>query len=113
MMNIARRNQLLCLGVAIFLGVVGYRGLTKPGPTPPGSPLAARFLAAEYVGISHKTEPVYVYEAPVIQAGKAVVKTVFGKTKNNECIVRMIRSEQETKYGWLVESMACGKIDKP
>ncbi|MYM92643.1 hypothetical protein GTP90_02070 [Rugamonas sp. FT81W] len=91
------------------LGVIGYRGLTKPVTAPPGSPLAARLLAAQYVGQSQGADPVRVNEEPVIQAGTATVKTVFGT--NQECTVKLVRSHDETRYGWLVERVACGQAN--
>lgn len=106
-MNSAQRNLILCVVVAVVLGTVGYRGLTKPVEAEPGSALAARFLAAEYVGKVHRTDPVRVDQAPSIQADRATVMTVLGAGKG--CMVRMVRSNSDRKYGWLVESMACGQ----
>lgn len=105
-MNVESRNILLAFLVAIVLGIIGYRGLTKPPASQPGSALAARFLAAKYVGTSLKIDPVHVYEPPEINGAKAIVKTVVGANKG--CTVNLIRSESDAEYGWLVERMACG-----
>lgn len=106
-MNAGRRNVVLCFAVAIVLGTLAYRGLTKPIPVEAGSALAARFLAAEYVGKANSADPVRVDQAPSIQADRATVITAFGMRQ--ECRVRLVRSDTEIKYGWLVESMACGE----
>jgi hypothetical protein len=107
-MNLIRRNLILCFAVAVVLGILGYRGLTKPATAEPGSALAARFLAAEYVGKALSADPVRVDQAPSIQADRATVIAVVGVGK--ECTVRMIRSNVERKYGWLVESLSCDQI---
>ena len=106
-MNSVRRNLSLCFIVAVVLGILGYRGLTKSGEAEPGSLLAARLLAAEYVGKAYRADPVRVDQAPSIQADRATVKTVFGVGK--ECMVRMVRANFEKKYGWLVENMTCSQ----
>lgn len=104
-MNTTRRNILLAVVVAVVLGVLAYRGLTKPVEAEPGSALAARFLAAEYVGKLHNADPVRVDQPPTIEADHATVITNFGVSK--KCTVRMVRSNLEKKHGWLVESLAC------
>ena len=104
-MNVVRRNQLLYFAVAIILGVIGYRGLNKQ-VAPPGTPLAARFLAAKYVGMTQSVDPVRVNDAPIIEGNRATAKAVFGK--GAECTVRMVRAESEKEYGWMVEASACG-----
>ena len=81
-----------------------YRGLTKPA-APLGSPIAARFLAAKYVGMSQRTHPVRVNDAPIIEGNRATAKAVFGN--GAECTVRMVRVESEKEYGWMVEAIAC------
>lgn len=106
-MNAGQRNVVLCFAVAVVLGTLAYRGFTKPLPVEPGSALAARFLAAEYVGKANSADPVRVNQAPSLQADHATVITAFGL--GQECTVRLVRSDTEIKYGWLVESMACGQ----
>lgn len=105
-MNAGQRNVVLYFAVAAVLGTLAYRGFTKPVPVLPGSALAARFLAAEHVGKASSADPVRVDQAPTIQAGRATVITAFGL--GQECTVRMVQSDTEKRYGWLVESMACG-----
>ena len=104
-MNVVRRNQLLYFAVAIVLGVMGYRGLTKP-VAPPGTPLGAQYLAAQYVGMTQGADPVRVNDAPIIDGNRATAKAVFGN--GAECTVRMIRAESEKEFGWMVEASACG-----
>ena len=108
-MNSIRRNLILCFVVAIVLGILGYRGLTKPVEAEPGSALAARFLAAEYVGKAQRVDPVRVDKAPRMHGDRATVITAFGA--GNECAVRMVQASSEKRYGWLVESMACGQAE--
>lgn len=106
-MNVIRRNLILYVVVAVVIGILGFRGLTKPVEAEPGSALAARFLAAEYVGKAHRADPVRVDQAPSIQADRATVITAFGISE--KCTVRMVRSSSDEKYGWIVENMACGQ----
>lgn len=108
-MSSFRRSQRLYFNVAIVLGFIGYLGLTKPAMPPPGTDMAARLLAAKYVGLKQGADPVRVIEAPIIQAGRATVKTVFGRNKG--CTVRMALAESEKEYGWLIEGLACGEVN--
>lgn len=103
-------SKLLYFIVAGILIFIGYRGLTKPAVAP-GSPLAARLLAAAYVGETSGFDPVYVNEEPVIRGDKAMVRTVYGTNKG--CTVGMVRSAADREYGWLVTAIACGPAHAP
>lgn len=107
-MNITRRNQILFFIIAIALGLIGYRGLTKSTTVQAGSPLAARLLAEKYVGLSQGVDPVHVNETPIIEANRATAKAEFGS--NKECTVKMVRTEKEKENGWLVEAISCGSV---
>ena len=70
----------------------------------PGSALAAKLLAKNYV--NGGLDPVYVKEEPVIKGERAMVKTVYGINKG--CTVGMVRSKAEIEFGWKIVAIACG-----
>lgn len=105
-MHSVRRNQLICFAVAVALGVIAYRGLNKSIRVEPGSAAAARFVAAKKVAEAQGTDPVRIEAPPVVQGDRATVQAVFGVSR--ECTVKLVRSDVEKHYGWVVADMACG-----
>jgi hypothetical protein len=91
-------RNILIIGLVSLLAACGERA-------EPGTALAARFMAAEYVGKHNRIDPVYVREEPVINGDTATVETVFGTNKG--CRVELIRAPLEKEYGWLVKAMVC------
>lgn len=107
-MNAARRNQLLYFVVAIALGIVAYREIVKQRLPVPGSVNSARAMAINFVETMHKVNHVEVNETPIIQENTALIKTVYGD--NTVCTVKLIRTESQKEYGWLVESTICESV---
>lgn len=95
-------RNILIVGVVFLLAACGERA-------EPGTSLAARFLAAKYVGELHNVEPVFVHDDPVVKGDTATVKTTFGASKG--CTVELVRSNSEKEYGWLVKAIACATIN--
>jgi hypothetical protein len=93
-------RNILIIGLVSLLTACGERA-------EPGTPLAARFLAAKFVGEAHMADPVVVRDEPVINGDTATVKTEFGKNKG--CTVELVRSDSEKEYGWLVKAIACAQ----
>ena len=73
----------------------------------PGTSLAARFMAAEFVGKLYDVEPVSVTDEPVVNGDTAKVTTIF---KDKACIVGLVKHPTANKYGWVAESIQCGKV---
>ena len=92
-----RRFLYLLLASLSLLAACGERVV-------PGSALAAKLLAKNYV--NGGLDPVYVKEEPFIKGEKAMVKTVYGINKG--CTVGMVRSEAEIEFGWKIVAIACG-----
>lgn len=109
-MNTARRNQLLYFAVAIALGIVAYRGILKQQMPVPGSPNSARAMAINFIETMHSVNHVEVNEAPIIQENTALIKTVYGDS--TVCTLKLLRTESQKEYGWLVESTNCESVKK-
>lgn len=109
-MNTARRNQLLYFAIAIALGIVAYREIMKQQIPVAGSPNASRAMAINYIETMHKVNHVEVKEPPVIQENSALIKTVYGD--NTVCTLKLVRTESQKEYGWLVESTNCEYVKK-
>jgi hypothetical protein len=72
----------------------------------PGSSLAARFAAAEFVGKAYNVDPVRVNDEPVISGDIANVVTVFN---GGMCKLELEKKVDANQYGWLAKKIACDK----
>ncbi|MGB8419664.1 hypothetical protein [Paraburkholderia sp.] len=90
---------LIVLAVATLLSACGEHA-------EPGSSLAARFAAAEFVGKAYNVDPVRVNDEPVISGDTANVTTVFN---GGMCKLELVKKVDANPYGWLARKVACDK----
>lgn len=72
----------------------------------PGSPLAARFAAAEFVGKAYNVDPVRVRDEPVILGDTANVNAEFD---GGTCKLELVKKVDANRYGWLAKKVACDR----
>ncbi|ABO59754.1 hypothetical protein LA345_40560 (plasmid) [Burkholderia vietnamiensis] len=72
----------------------------------PGSSLAARYAAAEFVGKTYNVDPVRVKDEPVIVGDTANVITEFD---GGTCRLELGKQVDANQYGWLAKKIACDK----
>lgn len=72
----------------------------------PGSALAARYMAAEYVGKQFQVEPVHIAEDPIVAGDSAIVIATF---RDQQCKLDLIKAPFFNQYGWVTKTMNCGK----
>ncbi|MDR5799033.1 MULTISPECIES: hypothetical protein [Caballeronia] len=72
----------------------------------PGSSLAARYAAAEFVGKAYNVDPVRVKDEPVIVGETANVTTEFD---GGTCKLVLVKQVDADQYGWLAKKIACNK----
>lgn len=70
----------------------------------PGTPLAARFMAAEYVGKLYAVDPVHVKQEPVVDGETAKVTALF---QNKACDLTLTKNMTANQYGWVTSTIDC------
>lgn len=95
--SITMKKFALIFAVVSFLSGCGERA--APGTAP-----AARFMAAEFVGKMFNIESVVVNQDPVVEGNAARVVTT---DKQRTCNLVLVKTDNEKKYGWLVDSIKC------
>lgn len=73
---------------------------------PAGSPLAARFAGAEFVGKAYDVDPVRVNDDPIISGDTAKVGAEF---LHGVCKLDLVRKVDANQYGWLVTKVVCAR----
>lgn len=72
----------------------------------PGTALAARYMAAEYVGKQFRVDPVYIAEEPIVAGDNAIVTATY---HDQQCKLELVKTPLVNQYGWLTKTMNCGK----
>lgn len=72
----------------------------------PGTALAARYMAAEYVGKQLRVDPVYIAEEPIVAGDSAIVTATY---RDQQCKLELVKTPLVNQYGWLTKTMNCGK----
>ena len=72
----------------------------------PGSALAARYMAAEYVGKQFQVDPVHITEEPIVAGDSAIVVATY---RDQQCKLELVKTPLVNQYGWLTKTMNCGK----
>lgn len=73
----------------------------------PGSALAARYMAAEYVGKQFQVDPVHIAEEPIVAGDSAIVIATY---RDQQCKLELVKTQLVNQYGWLTKTMNCGKV---